>query len=280
MAGCGVCGSNLPVWEGRPWFSYPLEPGAPGHEGWGSIEAVGAGVAELRPGDRVAFLSGQALASHVFIATDDVVPLPEEAPDTFPGEALACVMNIFERAEVRAAERVAVVGIGFLGGLLVQLCARAGAEVTAISRRDPALEVARAMGASIVLSSDDAAAAARVAGTFDRVFEMAGLQQTLDVASSLVRTRGRLIIGGYHQDGVRTVDMQSWNWRGIDVINAHERDQERYRQGLRAAIKAVSSGVLDPQPLYTHHFPLERAGDAFELLRARPRGFMKALVLP
>jgi CDP-paratose 2-epimerase len=44
LEGCGVCTSNLPVWEGRPWFTYPLAPGAPGHEGWGRIDAVGSEV--------------------------------------------------------------------------------------------------------------------------------------------------------------------------------------------------------------------------------------------
>jgi D-arabinose 1-dehydrogenase-like Zn-dependent alcohol dehydrogenase len=47
MHGSGVCGSNVPVWEGRPWFEYPLPPGAPGHEGWGVIERVGEGVKHL-----------------------------------------------------------------------------------------------------------------------------------------------------------------------------------------------------------------------------------------
>ena len=37
----------------------------------------------------------------------------------------------------------------------------------------------------------------------------------------LTRVRGRLVVAGYHQDGPRQVDMQLWNWRGLDVINAH-----------------------------------------------------------
>src|SRR5690606_19581622 len=37
LEGCGVCASNLPVWSGKPWFDYPLVPGAPGHEGWGEV---------------------------------------------------------------------------------------------------------------------------------------------------------------------------------------------------------------------------------------------------
>ena len=60
LEGCGVCASNVPVWEGRPWFSYPMEPGSPGHEGWGVIDAVGRDVRELQPGDRVAALGCHA----------------------------------------------------------------------------------------------------------------------------------------------------------------------------------------------------------------------------
>src|SRR5690606_3006595 len=47
LHGCGVCSSNVPVWEGRPWFEYPLAPGAPGHEGWGVIAAIGEEVLQL-----------------------------------------------------------------------------------------------------------------------------------------------------------------------------------------------------------------------------------------
>ncbi len=40
--GRGVCGSNLPIWEGRPWLRYPPDPGAPGQKGWGTVvDAVG-----------------------------------------------------------------------------------------------------------------------------------------------------------------------------------------------------------------------------------------------
>jgi threonine dehydrogenase-like Zn-dependent dehydrogenase len=42
----------------------------------------------------------------------------------------------------------------------------------------------------------------------------------------------------------------------------------------------VAEGELDPAPLYTHGFPLERLGDAFTAASERPDGFMKALVLP
>lgn len=47
LEGAGICASELPVWEGREWFHYPRQPGMPGHEGWGSIDAVGEHVEGL-----------------------------------------------------------------------------------------------------------------------------------------------------------------------------------------------------------------------------------------
>ena len=112
-----------------------------------------------------------------------------------------------------------------------------------------------------------------------RVIEATGKQAPLDLAARLTAVRGRLVVAGYHQDGSRTVDMQLWNWRGLDVVHAHERDPAVYARGIRQAVDAVVAGELDPTPLYTHEFPLERLGDALTAAARRPAGFMKALVL-
>jgi threonine dehydrogenase-like Zn-dependent dehydrogenase len=72
--------------------------------------------------------------------------------------------------------------------------------------------------------------------------------------------------------------MQMWNWKGIDVANAHERDPAVQMRGLREAIDAVASGRLDPAALYTHRYPLERLGEALQATRDKPDGFVKALI--
>ena len=113
----------------------------------------------------------------------------------------------------------------------------------------------------------------------DRVIEAVGKQGPLDLAAELTREGGRLVIAGYHQDGPRQVDMQMWNWRGFDVVNAHERDPKMYVRGLREAVEAVASGRLDPAPLFTHTYSLERLGEALDATRDRPDGFLKALVV-
>jgi len=213
LQGTGLCASNLPVWEGREWFS-------------------------------------------------------------------------FRRCDIQAGQTVAVIGVGFLGALLTELAVHAGARVIAISRRPYALRLARELGAAEVLRLEDPAGAVKEVEALtgaegcDRVIEAVGEQRALDLAGPLTRERGRLIIAGYHQDGPRRVDLQLWNWRGLDVINAHERDPRVYADGVRRAVDAVASGQIDLARLLTHTFPLESLHQAFETLRSRPDGFLKALVRP
>ncbi|HVU25818.1 MAG TPA: zinc-binding dehydrogenase [Opitutus sp.] len=286
LEGCGVCGSNLPVWEGRPWFSYPQPSGSPGHEGWGVIDEIGSEVEGLRRGDRVALLSRHAFAEYDFAEAAQVLPLPPALDgQPFPGEALGCAMNIFARCDIRARQSVAIVGVGFLGALLVNLAARAGARVLALSRRASALAVARRMGAAETLSLEDRAGAIQAVMELTggagcaRVIEATGLGGPLDLAGELTAERGRLVIAGYHQDGPRQINLQLWNWRGLDVVNAHERDPEVYLRGVRAAIHAVVTGRLDPTPLYTDRFELRDVGPALDCLRNRGGTFLKSLVI-
>jgi threonine dehydrogenase-like Zn-dependent dehydrogenase len=274
LDGAGVCASELPLWDGREWFDYPREPGEPGHEGWGRVDALGGGVAGLRVGQRVALISYRAHAELDVASADRVVPLPDTV-SPFPGEPLACAVNAVRRAGVQAGERVAIVGCGFLGLLLVQLCSAAGAEVAAVSRRAGALELAQAGGAASTWRPDDPALERQQ--PFDIVVEATGHQEPLDLAARLARVRGRLVIAGYHQDGRRSVDMQLWNWRGIDVVNAHERDPAVYVAGLRAAVAEVQGGRLDPGPLLTHRYALEEIGEAYRVSAESPEGFVKAV---
>jgi threonine dehydrogenase-like Zn-dependent dehydrogenase len=286
LEGCGVCASNIPPWEGRPWFQYPMEPGGLGHEGWGRIDALGPGVTGFQVGDRVGILSGHAYAEADIAPIGAVVGIPDSlAGKPFPAEPLGCAINIFRRSEIREDHTVAIVGIGFLGALLTRLAANIGARVLAISRRPFSLEVARSMGAAEMIPMEDhwqiiERVKQLTDGRFcDVVIEAVGKQWPLDLAAELTRERGRLIIAGYHQDGLRQVNMQLWNWRGLDVINAHERDPRVYLQGMQAAVAAVADGILDPTPLYTHQYPLARLGEALDATRDRPDGFMKALVM-
>jgi Threonine dehydrogenase and related Zn-dependent dehydrogenases len=287
LEGCGVCASNLTPWSGPEWMTFPTDPGALGHEGWGVVDALGAEVSELKVGDRVAALSYNSYAEYDLVDAEAAVKLPDSlAGQPFPGEPLGCAMNIFRRSEIRAGQTVAIVGVGFLGAILTRLATQAGAHVIGISRRQFSLAVATRMGAAATIPMEDPRAVIDAVKALtedrlcERVVEAVGAQSALDLATELTGERGRLIIAGYHQDGPRQVNMWLWNWRGLDVINAHERDPKVYAQGVRDAIEAVASGRLDASQLYTHTYPLERLDEALNATRDRPDGFLKALVTP
>lgn len=283
LEGSGVCGSNLLPWQGRERFRYPFAPGAPGHEGWGRIAEVGDGVEGLSTGDRVALLSNAAFAEYDVAPAHRVVRIPDAIAGPFPGEALGCGANVVRRSGIREGDQVAVVGAGFIGLVAIRLATLAGARVIAVSRRETALRLARDYGAFEGVPAQNRAVALdavkRLQGGHlcDVVVEAVGNQPALDLASELVREGGRLVVAGYHQDGPRTVNMWLWNWRGIDVVNAHERDPRVQRDGVVAAAGAVAEGRLDPGPLFTT-YPLERLGAAFQAMEERPDGFVKALV--
>jgi threonine dehydrogenase-like Zn-dependent dehydrogenase len=286
LQGCGVCASNLTPWDGPEWMTFPTEPGALGHEGWGVVDAVGEQVADVQRGDRVAMLSGHAYAEYDIADASQVVKLPDAlAGVDLPLEPFGCAFNIFRRSDVREGQAVAVIGVGFLGAILVRLARNVGARVIAISRREESLDLARRMGAMETIPlHDHHQIVERVAdltggAMCDRVIEAVGKQWPLDLAAELTREGGRLVIAGYHQDGPRQVNMQLWNWRGFDVANAHERDPAVAVRGMREAVAAIDSGVIDPTMLITHRFPLERLGEALDATRDKPGNFVKAVVV-
>ncbi len=286
LEGCGVCASNLEPWAGQEWMSYPAEAGGLGHESWGTVDAVGDGVTRFKPGDRVAALSYRSFADYDLAPEAMVATLPAALDGrAFPGEPLGCAFNIFRRSDIQPGQTVAIIGIGFLGAVLTRLASEAGARVIAISRRAESLDLARRYGAAETIPMHDhweiidRVKAVTGEAMCDRVIEAVGKQWPLDLAGELIGFGGRLVIAGYHQDGPRQVNMQGWNWKGIDVVNAHERDPAVQMRGLNEAIEAVASGRLDPEPLYTHRYALDELGAALDATRDKPGHFVKALVM-
>jgi threonine dehydrogenase-like Zn-dependent dehydrogenase len=287
LEGSGVCASNLTPWEGPEWMQFPTAPGDLGHEGWGIVDSVGEEVTDLAPGERVATLGTKAYAEYDVVDASAVARIPDElAGVPVPGEPFGCAMNIFRRSDIREGQTVAIIGIGFLGALLVRLASNAGARVIAISRRQSSLDLAREMGASETIAMDDHYAIIdRVKQLTnermcERVIEAVGKQWPLDLAAELTGEGGRLIVAGYHQDGSRQVNMQLWNWRGFDVINAHERDSQVALQGVTDAIEAIRSGLIDPSKVVTQRYALDQLDEALDATRDRPDGFVKAVVTP
>lgn len=285
LEGSGVCASNIPVWEGREWFDYPLPPGEPGHEGWGTIEKLGSESGDFEIGDRVTALTYNAYATHDIAKIENTVKLPPTLDGKpFPGEPLGCAMNIFNRSKIEKGQTIAIVGCGFLGLLLIQLAKSAGAVVIAISRRKFSLESAKNAGADHIIEMDDhhkiIERVSKLTGNSfcPRVIEATGKEWPLNLSIEITGERGRLVVAGFHQDGMRNVNVQMLNWRGIDMISAHERDPKNYVRGIKDAIRAVEANKFNPFPLFSHEYSLEEMDKAYTCLTSRPDGFIKAVI--
>ena len=268
----GICASDLDDWRRGP------APGeAPlrlGHEPVGVVHAVGAGVEGLRAGEVVTGRLVPCFADYVTADPSDVVVVPDGAdPALALGEPLGCVVEGYRRAVPAVGASTAVIGLGFMGLVMTQLLARSPVSaVWAIDPRADARSTALATGATGAFSPGSVAL-----GGVDLVVEASGTQAGLDLASELVAEHGTVSVLGYHQSR-RGVDMSMWNWKALDVVNAHVRDGRLLAAATRSALRLLAAGRLDLAPLLTHHFPLERAGEAYEALESKPEGFHKAVI--
>jgi threonine dehydrogenase-like Zn-dependent dehydrogenase len=273
---CGVCASELHAVV-DPLEHYPVSMG---HEPVGLIDAVGEGVEELTEGTRVTGGFAPSFAEYVITDHRNIVVVPDElSTEDAIGEPLGCVVEGRRRTPVVAGDRIALVGAGYMGLLMLQVLGVSGAGHTSvIEPREAARAAAVAFGATETI--DPSEASRDLDERFDVVFEATGTQGGLDLAGRLVREHGVLSILGYHQGAPRSVDMQMWNWKAIDVINAHVRRRDYLNEAIRRGLELVRLGRIRPGEMVTHRFGLDGVGEAFEALVAKPDGYIKSIVVP
>jgi threonine dehydrogenase-like Zn-dependent dehydrogenase len=112
----------------------------------------------------------------------------------------------------------------------------------------------------------------------DVAIEASGTQAGLTLAGQMAREHGVLAILGYHQGGPRQVDMELWNWKALEVLNAHERRAGYQMDCMRRGLTLLAAGKLQTAPLVTHRFGLDQVDDAFRALLTKPAGFVKAVI--
>jgi propanol-preferring alcohol dehydrogenase len=236
VGAAGICHTELHLRQGT--LNLGVAPLIPGHEIAGVVEAVGAGVATVRPGDPVVvyyyvgcgrcvwcrqgqenlcrdvvdqfgFTADGGYAEYVVVPARNLVALP---PDLSLEEAaaLACSATtalhaVRAVADVRLGETVVVYGVGAVGYALIQLCRLAGARVIAVGRTPTKLALAAELGADETINADQLNPAVEVRRLTDDegadvVFELVGSTETMERSVAMLRRRGRLVFIGYSQD--------------------------------------------------------------------------------
>jgi L-iditol 2-dehydrogenase len=287
---CGLCTSEVDLWTGKDPSKLPA---AIGHEIAGVVEELGPEVTRFAVGDRVAaWIHGGGFAEQAIVAERFTVPVATGV--AYPGvaEPLACIINAVELAAPALADDVVIVGAGYMGNLLQLVTALKGARSIVVADIRPDA-LARAAGLAerpgqpptrVVDTSAESLADAVLDVTDGRgadvAYEVTGLAAGLDLAAAATRMSGKLCIVGYHQGGTRPIPLGTWNWMAYRLVNAHFRDVDTIMAGMRAGMRLVNAGLLDPAPLVTGTYPLEALAAAFEIAVARPDGFVKAVIEP
>jgi len=281
---CGICTSELDMWEGK---AKGLEfPRFIGHEPSGIVEKTGTNVKEIRPGDRVAAWSEGKGYAEFFTAREEHVMklLSDTRLDHALGEPIACATNGVRKADPQLNDSVCIVGCGFMGLIMLQVFrARGVGTIVAVDTRESILELALSLGATHGMNPKNMNVRKAVKDLtggrgVDVGVEAAGLQQTLDLTTDLVRMEGKLEVFGFHQGEPRSVNWGYWNWMAFQIINGHVRSGSIYVEGMKVGLTLLERGLLKMDRLVTHHYSLSDINKAFQEGSAKEDGFVKGVV--
>ena len=284
VAACGVCTSELDMWEGRAGSH--MYPRYPGHEVSGVVADVGKDVQGLAAGDRVAvWAPGRGFAEYVVVKSRYCFPAGDLPLDLALAEPLACAVNTVELANVSLSDDVVIVGAGFMGNLVQKLVALQGPRrlIVADTRAD-ALERALKLGATHVVnvkseSLPDAVKSLTDGQGADVSFEVVGAQGPLNLLGDVTRMSGKLVIVGYHQGEPRQIPLGYWNWMAFQILNAHFREEATILRGMRIGMRLLTSGRLRLDDLVSHRFRLNQINEAFLAAHEKPEGFVKSTIV-
>lgn len=278
---CGICMGEVHTFTGKPKPTYPA---LIGHEGVGTVAAVGDQAVALKPGDRVTTLGWPVLAEYYRTVEDQAARLPPGVakPWLWISEPVACAVNGVRGANVEVGDDVCIVGCGYMGLLLLQALPRSYmGTLIAVDIDDEKLILAKRFGAEVTLNprrSDALKETLAVLGRrADVVFEAAGVPGTISLATGLTRNGGKLVIFGYHVDD-EVVPTSEWHVRGLHVLNTAPQFSPDFTREFQTAAKLMRRGVFNQEPLVTHLFSFDQAQEALEVAQLRPRGYIKGAI--
>lgn len=305
---CGICGSDIHAFAGKhPFIDLPV---VPGHEFSGMIRALGAGVGSLKVGQRVTVepslvcgvcprcRSGRynicdhlrvigcqadgALAEYITVPASKVVALPDSISFTEAAliEPAAVGVHAVRRADVAAAQRVAIIGAGTIGLMTLQAALALGArEVIITDTIEERLSVARRLGAHHTVNVartnllDWMKQEYGESNPCDLVFECVGLEQPLDSAMNIAEKGARIVAVGVYPGRV-SVPMHWVQDRELEIVGTLMYG----RNDFLTAMELIRQGKIQTAPLISRQEPLSKVVEVFAAFAKGPGAAIKNLI--
>ncbi len=289
------------------------QPQSPGYSSAGTVVAVAEGVSDLRPGDRVS-CAGAGYAVHAEIAcvprllvariparestAVDQVPFDEAAFATLGAVALHGIRT----SEAKLGDLVAVIGLGLLGQLTVQLLKAAGCRVLGLDINSERADLARRLGTDAVATSTSAfrdlcIEFSRGAGA-DCVLITAETPSSDPVNLAGTVARDRAIVVAVGTVGI-DIERKAYYEKELDFRISRSYGPGRYdaafeqkgrdyplgyvrwteTRNMEAFVQLLADGKINVGALITHRFPIEQIQSAYDLITGKVRGSFLGVVI-
>lgn len=311
----GICGSDLHSYQdGRIGDTSVQGPLILGHEFSAVVEAVGPEALDgnhepLQPGTRVAvdpaqpchhcepceqghpnlcrniafcgnFPYGGSLCEWLLMPTRCCFPVPEALDATAAAllEPLGVALHALDLAKLRVGHSAAILGMGPIGLLCLQLARLAGADPVFASDKLPwRLQLAEKWGA-IPICCDEADPAPRIVKEtrgrgVDVAIEAAWGGETAAQSAEVARMGGRVVLVGIPGDDQLALKASTVRRKGLTIALSR-----RMKHVYPRAIRLAEQGRVDLRGLVSHRFPLKRAVEAFQLNAAYRDAVVKVMV--
>jgi L-iditol 2-dehydrogenase len=307
-----TCGTDLKTFQrGHPVLLKHF-PSPFGHEFAGVVTEVGAGVEGFRPGMRVVAANSapchQCFYCHVgetnlcenldllngayaeqikippAIVRQNLLVVPDRlsCKEAAFCEPLACVLHGLDAVGLRAGDHVAILGAGSIGLLLVQICKHAGARVILISRSTSKIELARKLGADVVIDLENVRSKPEIIRQLtahgqgvELAIEAVGRPELWELAVTLTRKGGNAILFGGCEPGTSvTLETKALHYGERKLIGVFHHTPN----AIRRALELIASRQLQLDPLITDELPLPALGTAFQ--RMESSGALKVAIYP
>lgn len=290
---CGICGTDLHILDGHGYI--PQLPHILGHEPAGVVAEIGKEVTTLRPGDRVVphlfitcdncyfcrigrqqqctnlkgiigVLSPGAFAEYFKAPAANLFRLPENVPFGVGGlaaDAVITSVHAVRRSGLIVGESAAVIGVGGIGQVLVQILTAAGVRVLALTRSRTKLEIAKRFGATVAI--DPKLLATEAISEFSPegvscVFDCVGTSESMELAARVVRRCGRIVVVGEEPQCAPSTTTEIAQ-RELEIIGS----RNGTRQDMVEAIRLLETGVV--KPMIAARFPLNEVNAALDTMR-------------
>jgi len=275
-----------------------------GYSSAGTIAALGAGMDGFHVGQRVACAGGgyAVHAEYNLVPRNLLTPLPDAVDfDSAAFTTLGAIaLHGFRLTEAQLGENVAVIGLGLLGLLTIQLAAAAGCRVWGTDTNPQRVRLAKQLGAAACLRAEavDSASAFTAQRGFDRVIICADTKSAdpVELAGAIARDRANIVATGavgltlprkiYYEKELNFINSRSYGPGRYDA-NYEENGRDyplgyvRWTEGrnFEAVVNLIATGKLQIAPLITHRIAIEQAPEAYEIITGKKKEPFLGVVL-